>query len=88
MNFAQASSFCQNLGGGNLASIHSGGEQAFLAEFVGADSISWVGYSKSLGSSFGWTDGTLVDYLGGRSSTFDVNSTSISPSFDTCQSNL
>ena len=76
MNFDQAHDACVSGFGGDLASIHSAAEDAFVSTVVdptGAGSITpWIGGVEPLGFTSGsggvyhWTDGSAWDYAGWR----------------------
>ncbi|XP_077358889.1 lithostathine-1-beta-like [Festucalex cinctus] len=63
--FADAERVCKTLGG-NLVSIHSALENAFVLELIrqgGNDDATWIGiYDEVLNNDFLWTDGTVVDF--------------------------
>ncbi|XP_061633486.1 lithostathine-1-alpha-like [Phyllopteryx taeniolatus] len=71
--FADAESVC-NILGGNLVSIHSDLENAFILELIrqgGNDDEAWIGYHDAVEEDdFLWTDGSDQDYTN-----FDVSGT-------------
>lgn len=61
-DWASASSHCQSFTGGNLASVHSAEENAFI-QSLGSGKYPWFGLQKNANTkAWEWTDGTPFDY--------------------------
>ncbi|XP_071790387.1 alpha-N-acetylgalactosamine-specific lectin-like [Asterias amurensis] len=75
MSWTDAENHCRQFfsmsGQGHLASVHSSDEADFLIQYVESSLVSsysnwiWIGLSKQPdGSTFSWSDGTVLDYDG------------------------
>ncbi|XP_061179353.1 macrophage mannose receptor 1-like [Saccostrea echinata] len=63
MSFNQARDYCRGYGG-DLASVHSAGENSFIQTLTQSGSVnSWIGLNdRDIESGHKWTDGSATDY--------------------------
>ncbi|TKR67128.1 hypothetical protein L596_023329 [Steinernema carpocapsae] len=60
-NFTDAENYCHGWSG-TLTSVHSDGENAYVASRAEGNQLFWVGAEHPVGGDWSWTDGSAFDY--------------------------